>query len=268
MATCYRHPGRETNVACSNCERPICPDCMTPTPVGMRCPECSRQTTSVRGMPRSLSTAAMPATWTLIAINAIAFVVELAGGGAGVQFSGGKIIREGGLYAPDVANGDWWRIVTSAFLHAGFAHIALNMVGLYFLGRLLEPAIGTARFLGIYFVSLLAGSAGVVLVSPHTISVGASGAIFGLLSAAFVVARHRGLEQIAQQVAFYVVVNLAFTFGFPGISIGAHIGGLIGGGIAALVITYGQRHFRSLAMQMGAMVVLGAIFAGIALGAA
>jgi membrane associated rhomboid family serine protease len=142
------------------------------------------------------------------------------------------------------------------------------MVGLYFLGRILEPAIGTARFLGVYFVSLLAGSAGVILISPHSISVGASGAIFGLLSAAFVVARHRGLDQIAQQIAFYVVLNLAFTFGFPGISIGAHIGGLIGGAIAAVIITYGQRHFRSLAMQLAAMAALGAICVAIALGAA
>jgi membrane associated rhomboid family serine protease len=211
----------------------------------------------------------MPASYTLIGINVIAFIIELAAGGAsGLQFSGGKIIREGGLYGPDVANGDWWRIVTSAFLHAGFAHIALNMVGLYFLGRILEPAIGTARFLGVYFVSLLAGSAGVILISPHSISVGASGAIFGLLSAAFVVARHRGLDQIAQQIAFYVVLNLAFTFGFPGISIGAHIGGLIGGAIAAVIITYGQRHFRSLAMQLAAMAALGAICVAIALGAA
>jgi membrane associated rhomboid family serine protease len=235
----------------------------------MRCPECSRQTTSVRRVPSGIQAAACPATWILIGINAVAFFVELAAGGAGgLSFSGGKIIREGGLYGPDVANGDWWRIVTSAFLHAGFGHVALNMIGLYFLGRLLEPAIGTARFVALYFVSLLAGSAGVILVSPHTISVGASGAIFGLLAAAFVVARHRGLEQIAQQVAFFVVLNLAFTFGFPGISIGAHIGGLIGGAIAALIITYGQRRFPSLAMQLGAMAVLGAIFVAIALGAA
>jgi membrane associated rhomboid family serine protease len=211
----------------------------------------------------------MPASYVLIGINVVAFAVELLGGGAsGLAFSGGKIIREGGLYGPDVANGDWWRIVTSAFLHAGFAHIALNMVGLYFLGRLLEPAIGTARFLGIYFVSLLAGSAGVILISPHSLSVGASGAIFGLLSAAFVVARHRGLEQIAQQVAFFVVINLAFTFGSAGISVGAHIGGLIGGAIAALIITYGQRHFRSLAIQLTAMAALGAICVAIAIGAA
>src|SRR6476620_466151 len=105
MATCYRHPNRETGVSCSNCERPICPDCMTPTPVGMRCPECSRQTTPVRRMPTSLPGAAsMPASYALIGINVVAFVIELAAGGAsGLQFSGGKIIREGGLYGPDVA---------------------------------------------------------------------------------------------------------------------------------------------------------------------
>lgn len=242
---------------------------MTPTPVGMRCPECAGQTTPVRRMQTGIGGGTAPATYVLIAINVAAFAFELVGGGggsAGIAGSGGKVIRDAGLNGPAVAGGDWWRIVTSGFLHAGLLHIGLNMFALYILGGLLEPAIGTPRFLALYFVSLLAGSAGVVLLSPDQISVGASGAIFGLMSAAFIVARHRGIEQLAQQIGFYVVLNLAFTFGVPGISIGAHLGGLVGGAIGALVITYG--HFRSQALELAALAALGAIAVAIALGAA
>lgn len=244
---------------------------MTPTPVGMRCPECARQTTPVRRMPAGAGGGAAPATYALIAINVVAFAIELFGGGggsAGIAGSGGKVIHDAGLNAPAVASGDWWRIVTSGFLHAGLLHIGLNMFALYILGGLLEPAIGTPRFVALYFVSLLAGSAGVILLSPNELSVGASGAVFGLMSAAFIVARHRGIEQLAQQIGFYVVLNLAFTFGVPGISVGAHLGGLVGGAIAALIMTYGQRHFRSQAVQLAALAGLGAIAVAIALGAA
>src|SRR6185503_9444239 len=113
MAVCYRHPGRETNVACSNCERPICPDCMTVTPVGMRCPECARQRTPVRRVGSGLRTGAAPATYALIAINIAAFVAELAAGGAASIQGGGQVIHDFGLNGPEVADGQVWRIVTS-----------------------------------------------------------------------------------------------------------------------------------------------------------
>src|ERR671922_368903 len=245
MPACYRHPGRETNVACSNCGRPICPDCMTVTPVGMRCPECARQRTTARGIGSGLRAGTAPATYALIALNVAAFVAELAGGGSAASIQGGgTVIDDAGLNGPDVADGEVWRIVTAGFLHAGPLHIALNMFALFILGTLLEPGIGTARFLGVYFISLLAGSFGALLLDPNETTVGASGAIFGLMSAAFIVARHRGLEQLASQIGFYVVLNLVFTFGVPGISVGGHLGGLIGGGLAALLITYGERRAR------------------------
>src|SRR3954471_24358032 len=120
--TCYRHPNRETNVACSNCGRPICPDCMTPTPVGMRCPECSRQRTQVRTMRTMTSEPQL--TYVLIAINVLVFVGELASGGANVS---GSVYRNGALFGPAVAAGDWWRIITAGFLHASFIHIFFNM---------------------------------------------------------------------------------------------------------------------------------------------
>jgi membrane associated rhomboid family serine protease len=246
---------------------------MTPTPVGMRCPECSRQTTNVRRMPRDSATTVArraPATMTLIAINAAAFVVEVASGGPGSSIFtvGGTFVGKGVLYGPALANGDWWRLITSGFLHAGLLHIAFNMYALYFLGLLVEPAIGTVRLVVLYFVSLLAGSAGVILLTPNSPSLGASGAIFGLMSAAYLIARHRRIHHLAQQILGLGVINLLITFGVPRISIGAHLGGLLGGGIAAAVVTYGQRHFRSLAMQLAAMGLLGAIAVAIALAAA
>ena len=262
MAECYRHPGRTTNVACSNCVRPICPDCMTVTPVGMRCPECARQRTQVRRIGAGLQAGAAPATYALIAINVAAFVAELVGGGSAGSFqgAGGSVIDHAGLNAPTVADGDWWRIVTAGFLHAGVIHIALNMFALFILGTLLEPAIGTPRFIGVYFVSLLAGSFGALLLDPNETTVGASGAIFGLMSAAFIVARHRGLEQLASQIGFYVVLNLVFTFGVSGISIGAHLGGLIAGALAGLLIVFAERRIRQpMPIEVLGMVALGAV---------
>jgi membrane associated rhomboid family serine protease len=264
MAVCYRHPGRETKVACSNCGRPICPDCMTPTPVGMRCPECAGQTTPVKRIGTGLAAGRAPATYALIAINVAFFFAEVAGGGGGFGFNGGgSVYNNLALFGPKVADGEWYRVVTGGFLHAGLLHIAFNMFALFILGRLLEPAIGTPRFLGIYGVALLAGSCGALIVTPDALTVGASGAIFGLMSAAFIIARHRGLEQIAGQIGLFVLINLAFTFGAAGISVGGHIGGLIGGGLAALIVAFGERgRVGGVAEGFGMLALAAAAFAG------
>ena len=241
--TCYRHPDRETGVSCSNCGRPICPDCMTPTPVGMRCPECARQRTKVTTGTQSFGRSnAAPATYALMVINVIAFLVQIGGGEGGLS-SIGSIGRDYGLVPALVADGDWYRVVTAAFLHAGPLHLAFNMFALYILGTFLEPVIGTPRFVAIYFASLLAGSFGVVVLEPDSlvVTVGASGAVFGLFAAAFVLARGRGMEQVASQLGFLIIINLAFTFGVSNISIGGHIGGLIGGAVCALAIIAGDR---------------------------
>jgi membrane associated rhomboid family serine protease len=266
--TCYRHPDRETGVSCSNCGRPICPECMTSTPVGMRCPECASQTTKVRVGQGAFSPTAgkMPATIALIAINVIVFLVELAGGGAG-QFSGsGSVIHDAGLRGPDIANGDCWRVISGGFLHAGFLHLLFNMYVLYVAGSILEPGIGTPRFLGIYFVSLVAGSLGALIVDPNTVTVGASGAIFGLMAAVIVVARGRGIEQVAQQFGVFIVLNLFLTFAIPGISIGGHIGGLIGGTVAALLVIFVERQMSGrpgFTLELvGILLIFAATFAG------
>lgn len=242
--TCYRHPNRETAVSCSSCGRPICPDCMTPTPVGMRCPECSRQRTKVVRGPDAGATAfsRSPATFVLIAVNVIVYLVEIAGGGGGFEVSnGGSLMVEFGLFGPSVAEGEWYRLVTSGFLHVSLIHIGFNMVLLYFLGRLLEPALGTPRFLALYFASLLAGSFGALILDPNALTVGASGAIFGLAGATFVIARGRGMDAIAAEVGFLIVFNLIFSFTASRISVGGHVGGLIGGAICALAIVAGER---------------------------
>jgi membrane associated rhomboid family serine protease len=209
---------------------------MTSTPVGMRCPECARQRTTVKSPVGAPSRADAPATYAIIGICVAAYIAELVGGGTGAFDGGGKIIREGGLFGPAVADGEPYRIVTSAFLHAGLLHLGLNMFALYILGTLLEPAIGTARFIGIYAVSILGGSFGALLLDPNELTVGASGGIFGLMAAAFLIARSRGLDELASQVGFFVILNLVFTFSIPNISIGGHLGGLIGGALAALLI--------------------------------
>ncbi|MFL5780229.1 MAG: rhomboid family intramembrane serine protease [Thermoleophilaceae bacterium] len=237
MQTCYRHPGRETGVSCSNCGRPICPDCMTTTSVGMRCPECSRERTRVRQLPAA-SRETPTLTYILIGINvAVALGSYLSGGSGGVSGIGtDTIVRDGALSRATVGDGEVYRIVTSGFIHAGLSHLLFNMLGLWVLGSLLEPVVGRLRFALIYVTSLLAGSLGALIAQPIGFTVGASGAIFGLLGAAIVVLRARGVNPMESGLVFWLGLNLALTFGISGISIGGHIGGLIGGTLAAIVI--------------------------------
>lgn len=262
--TCYRHPDRETRVSCSSCGRPICPECMTPTPVGMRCPECAGQRTRVvrnpTGTPRGFS--AFPATSILIAINVVVFLAEIASGSGGLGEQGGKLIENYGLFGPFVDEGEWYRLVTTGFLHANFLHIGFNMLLLFLLGRLLEPALGTPRFLVLYFASLLAGSFGALLLEPNSLGIGASGAIFGLAGAAFVIARGRGMDALAGEIGFLIVFNLVFSIASPRVSLGAHVGGLVGGVICALAIVAGERGMlgrNRQAVEIAAMVAVGAV---------
>jgi membrane associated rhomboid family serine protease len=235
---------------------------MTPTPVGMRCPECAQQRTKVtRGVGEASLRTTAPATFILIAINVAVFFAEVATGHGGIGTITSSLIPEFGLFGPSVAEGgEWYRLITSAFLHAGLFHIAGNMILLFFLGRILEPGIGTARFVGIYFVSLFAGSFGALLLTPDSLSVGASGAVFGVLAATFVIARGRGVDALASSVGILILLNLAFSFGVSGISIGAHLGGLAAGFLCALLILAGERGYlgeRHTPMELLAMAAVG-----------
>ena len=258
METCYRHPNRETGVSCSSCGRPICPDCMTPTSVGMRCPECAGQRTQVRTV-RSLQ-AEPTLTYILIGLNVLVFLggmlsgASASGGGGGF---GGSLIDDGAVSRPTVADGEWWRLVTAGFLHAGLFHLFFNMFALWILGGLLEPAVGRLRFGLIYAVSLLAGSFGALLVEPAARTVGASGAIFGLMAAAVIVMRNRGINPMESGLGLWIGLNLIITFAVPGISIGGHIGGLVGGGLAALVLFELGDRIRGLPRAVPAAIVAG-----------
>lgn len=241
---CYRHPSRETNVSCSNCGRPICPDCMTPSPVGMRCPDCAgdRQKIYTRADITPGPVAALwreaPVTTALIAINIVVFLLQIATGyPLGLMTSGGGWVTEHGLFlSPLIAQGEYWRIVTPGFLHLGLLHLGLNMYLLYVLGRMLEPELGAPQMLSVYFASLIAGSLGAMILEPATPSAGASGAIFGLMGMALVAARSRRLQDAFQQIGILVLLNLVITFGYSGIAKGAHLGGLIGGLLCGLLI--------------------------------
>jgi membrane associated rhomboid family serine protease len=259
METCYRHPSRETGVSCSSCGRPICPDCMTPTPVGMRCPECARQRTQVR-TPRALTASTPHVTYTIIALNVLAFFAQVASAGGGLRARSGPVYEQGALFGPLVDAGEWWRMVTGGFLHADPLHLLFNMVGVYFLGQLLEPALGAVRFTALYAASLLAGSFGALLLTPDAVTIGASGAVFGLLGAAFLMMRQRGMDPMRSFIGPILILNILITFASPGISIGGHLGGLAGGMLCAAVIAFGERQ-RSVALAVAGCAAIAVVSA-------
>ena len=179
-------------------------------------------------------------TYILIGICVVTFIGGTAGGGSltGSGLGGSTLLTEGALSRAAIADGEYWRLITAGFLHGGFFHLLFNMFSLYILGTMLEPAIGRVRFALIYFVSLLCGSFGALLIetNANALTVGASGAIFGLMSAAVIVMRNRGINPLESGLGLWIGLNLLLTFTIPNISIGGHIGGLIGGAIAALVL--------------------------------
>jgi membrane associated rhomboid family serine protease len=271
--TCYRHPDRVTGLSCSECGRPICTECMTMAPVGIRCPEHSGKPQGVARMTRGVQRTALEGvgakvTRALIAVNVAVYVAELATGG-GVNGTGSTIYVKGVLIARaldshghliGVAYGDYWRLLTAAFLHYGPFHLLLNMLALYWFGSLLEQRIGSGKYLLLYLVSGLAGSAGALIASPLTPTVGASGAIFGVLGAGLVFERQRDYVFGGSALGI-IVINLVLTFSIANISIGGHIGGLIGGIAAGLGMTqFGRVHAaygRSGVVGIAAMVLVG-----------
>jgi membrane associated rhomboid family serine protease len=233
---------------------------MTPTPVGMRCPECARQKTQVRTI-RTMS-ADPQLTYAIIAINVLIFVAQIATGAGGFNATSGTVYRDGALFGPAVATGDWYRIVSGGFLHASLLHIAFNMYFVYFLGNMLEPAIGKLRFGALYIVSLLGGSLGALLLSFPNPTVGASGAAFGLLAGAIILMRSRGINPMESGLVMLLVLNLGITFILPGISVGGHLGGLIAGGVVGLLLfEVGEKQRGMRQAALGATVLLGAVLA-------
>jgi membrane associated rhomboid family serine protease len=243
---CYRHPDRETYLSCSECGRPICAECMTPAPVGQRCPEHSGKAQGVarvRTLPRNLGTVSTPGllTRTLIGINVGVYLLELATGG-NINGIGSTIFEKGALFGPLVAQGDWWRLITTAFLHYGPVHLAFNMLFLYWVGTPVEEYLGRGRFLLVYLVSGLSGSAGALVLTPDAVTVGASSAIFGILGAALVLERQRAYV-LGGSAMGLIVINLALSFVLSNISLGGHVGGLIGGAACMFALSrFGRGH--------------------------
>ena len=248
-ATCFRHPGREAGRRCTRCGRAACTECLVQAAVGSHCVECAKAARpDVRTRARYWN-ARQPTlvTYALISINVGLFIwlvlldpASLTGTNTitGRPFPGPDEFGQWdlGLAAPFLENGEWYRLVTAGFLHFGIIHLALNMVLLFQLGQLLEPAIGRVRFALLYFAALLGGSAGALIVQPDAFHGGASGAVFGLMGAAFVGMRNRGVNPFSTGLGTVLLINLLITFTIPGISIGGHIGGIIGGALAGWVV--------------------------------
>ena len=238
-------------------------------PVGIRCPEHSGKPQGVQRVSHGVRRAAFEGvgakvTRVLVGLNVAVYVAELAQG-SGVNANHGSIYQDGALIAngvkqgeiligvpkgfssPDpiavgVAHGDWWRLITSAFLHYGPIHLLMNMLALYWFGSALERRLGSGRFLLLYLVSGIAGSAGALMLDPTTPTVGASGAIFGILGAGLVLERQRDFVFGGSALGI-IVINLIFTFSIPNISIGGHLGGLVGGAAATLGLSrFGRGH--------------------------
>jgi membrane associated rhomboid family serine protease len=243
---CYRHPDRETGVTCSECGRPICPDCMVFAPVGIRCPDHAGQAQGAARVTQGVRRASYEGTGAvvtkaLVAINVGIYLLELGLGGE-INGQGNRIYEEGVLYGPLVADGEWWRLFSSMFLHYGPIHLLLNMLALWWFGAAVEQVLGRGRYLLLYLVSGLAGSAGALLLEPNALTVGASGAIFGILGAAFVLERQRTYV-LGGGALGIILFNIVFTFAVPGISIGGHLGGLVGGALGVLALSrFGRGH--------------------------
>ena len=260
VPVCYRHPGRESHIRCQRCERPICPDCMTPASVGFQCPECVAAGRRTVRTPRTtvgtmFRMSGAPITWTLIGINAVVFLLVQAASdsflydlmlharsfctlpGATVIVDRATCSAHGGAFSPGVADGGYWELLTSVFTHQQLLHVGLNMFSLWMIGPLLESALGRVRFLLTYLLCGLAGSALVYwAASPYAPTLGASGAIFGMLGALIVLFLRRGLP--IQQLVLVAVLNFALTFSNSAISWQAHVGGFVAGLAIGGVLAY------------------------------
>ncbi|MGP3952216.1 rhomboid family intramembrane serine protease [Streptomyces sp. 7N604] len=270
---CYRHPERETGVRCARCERPICPDCMVSASVGFQCPDCVKGTSGkgqapYASRPRTIAGGTVTAdphliSKILLGLNLAVFVAVLV--------VGDRLVDELALvgewppppyYVPTegVAEGQWYRLLTAVFLHQAPWHIAFNMLGLWWLGGPLEAALGRVRYLALYLLSGLGGSALTYwLAGPGQPSLGASGAIFGLLGATAVLMRRMNYDM--RPVIVLLVLNLVFTFTWANIAWQAHIGGLVVGAAVAYGMVHAPRERRALVQRVTCLVALLAIVA-------
>jgi membrane associated rhomboid family serine protease len=264
---CVRHPDRATGLSCTRCGRPACPECLREASVGYQCVDCVGE--GRRGVRRGVTIAgAEPGgrplvTPTLVALNVAVFAWTVATSGSVSRNDRAPLFQDWALVPGAVADGEWWRVITGGFLHFGPIHLLFNMMALWVIGRDIEPALGHARFLAVYLVSLLGGSAAVMLFSPpNALVAGASGAVFGLMGALAVLLRR--LKIPLGQVGGLIAVNLAITFLLPGISVAGHLGGLVVGAVATAALVYAPADRRvpvQTAMLGGLTLLLLALIA-------
>ncbi|MFJ9904929.1 rhomboid family intramembrane serine protease [Streptomyces sp. NPDC101152] len=280
VTTCYRHPAVESHVRCTRCDRYICPDCMREASVGHQCAECVREgARSVRQPGTAFGgriTTAPVVTYVLVALNVLAYVGELVRPSVVDRFEmlgrglagpdGGHYVWVAGYpsaYHPEgVVDGEWYRLLTGAFLHLpptggmfGILHIVMNMVSLWNIGRVVEVQLGRIRYVTLYLLSALGGSVLVLLIAPDTPTLGASGAIFGLGAAYYVMARRLGADM--SQVNRFMAGLLLWLLVSAGLtSWQGHLGGLLAGGVVTLAYAYAPRDQRRTLVQAGACVAL------------
>lgn len=254
---CYRHTDRETYVRCTRCDRPICGDCMRPASVGFHCPEESGA--AVRPMRPSggrVVAAGQRSPVTLVVGGLCVLAYLLQGLPGIVQSIGNPFTQRFVMYNYAVAHGEWWRLLTGAFLHNGLLHIALNMIVLAVLGPPLEQLLGWRRFLALYLLSAVGGSVAVfALQSAGQAALGASGAIYGLFGAYYLIARRMRLD--TSSIVATIGINLVLSVVIPGISLVGHLGGLVTGAIIGLL--FGLPVLRGAARQAAALAGLAAL---------
>jgi membrane associated rhomboid family serine protease len=281
---CYRHPRRETYVRCVRCDRYICGDCTRSAAVGQQCVECVRDGNKTVRRARTIAGGRIPstavATYSLIIVNVLAYVAELASPGIVDRFStlGEGLMRNGQLYtysgrmfpgfqAVGIAHGEWYRLATGAFLHLpptqgafGITHIIFNMWWLWVLGRAIEPLLGSLRFTAVYLLAAVGGSVLGYLLAPDTSAIGASGAIFGLAAAYFVLSRRLNVD--ASYAARLVGIFLVWLVVSAGLDFSqGHLGGFLAGGAITLAYAYSparQRTVIQLAATAGMLVIFAA----------
>ncbi len=263
---CYIHPDRPALLRCTRCERPICGNDAIEAPVGYQCTKCAEGAVPARRL-RDLATDAK-LTKALLAVIAVAFIVT--------QVDQAQVLRSFGLIPVAVGEGAVWLIITSGFLHAGLMHVAFNAILLWRLGEMLEPALGHARFAALYAFGLIGGSLGVTLLAwasvatplasipiigtvlathPMSVTVGASGAVFGLMGAAVVGMRIRGVSPWRTDIGSLVLLNLVITFIIPGISVGGHVGGLLAGMAAGKLLLIARKSATTVFMLAAGLFV-------------
>lgn len=254
---CYRHPDREAYITCQRCERLICPECMRDASVGFQCPSCVAEGAKTVRTARTVAGARVSGragviSMILIGLNLAAFVVTLATGG-----NDGRFFEDGAMWSYGVADGDYWRLLTSAFLHGGYLHIAFNMYALYLFGPFVERALGSWRFIAAYVTAAIVSSIFVYLLSdPRTLTIGASGAVFGLFGMALILLLRA--KQDVRTLLLLLAIN-AFISLQGNISWQGHLGGFISGCVLGAAFAYAPRDRKTLVQ----MLTFGAVWAGV-----